>query len=309
MAKENSKQNYSLKIGKVTLALTNQDKIYWPVEGITKGELVKYYEKISSIMLPYLKDRPESMRRFPGGINGPDFFQKDVDRSKVPDWLRTEKVYSDHNADFIEYLICNDKATLVYMANLGCIEINPWNSRLKSPDNPDWIVIDLDPLDIAFSEVIKTAIAVRKVLEELNIPSYPKTSGSRGMHIYIPLGAKYTYDVGRTFAQLLAERIHRLVPEITSIERSPAKRKKKVYLDYLQNSRGQTLAAPYSCRPKPGAKVSTPLEWKEVNAKLDPAAFTIRTIFKRLDKKGDLWKPVLGKAASIEKVLEKLSEK
>src|ERR1051325_513168 len=217
MAKKTGNQDYSLKIGKVTLALTNQDKIYWPVEGISKGELVKYYEEIAPVMLPYLKDRPESMRRFPGGINGPDFFQKDVDRSKVPAWLTTKKMYSDHNEGHIEYLICNDKATLVYMANLGCIEINPWNSRIQKPDNPDWIVIDLDPLDIGFSEVIKTALAVRKVLEELDIPSYPKTSGSRGMHIYIPLAAKYTYDIARTFGQLLAGRIHRLVPAITTI--------------------------------------------------------------------------------------------
>jgi len=306
---KSGKKDKSLKVGNVNLILTNQEKIYWKDEGYTKGDLVQYYTEISSIMLPYLKDRPESMRRFPNGISGPNFFQKDVDRSKVPQWLHTEKVFSESNNDYIEYLICNDKATLIYMANLGCIEINPWNSRLEKPDNPDWIVIDLDPEAIAFSKVVKTANAVRKVLEELDINSYPKTSGSRGMHIYIPLGAKYTYDIGRTFAQLIAERVHRLVPDITSIVRSPSKRQKRVYLDYLQNSKGQTLAAPYSVRPKPGATVSTPLQWSEVNAKLDPSAFTMKTIFKRLDKKGDLWKPVIGKgAASIEKTLKKLSE-
>jgi bifunctional non-homologous end joining protein LigD len=248
------------------------------------------------------------MRRHPNGINGPDFFQKDIDRSKVPQWLTTKKVFSESNNDYIEYLICNDKATLIYMANLGCIEINPWNSRLQKPDNPDWIVIDLDPEAIGFNEVVKTAIGVRKVLEELEIESYPKTSGSRGMHIYIPLGAKYTYDIARTFGQLIAQRVHNRIPDITSIERNPKKRQKKVYLDYLQNSKGQTLAAPYSARPKPGAKVSTPLLWSEVNAKLDPSAFTIKTILKRLDKKGDIWKPVIGKgSASIEKTLKKLS--
>ncbi len=309
MAKKSAKKDYSLKVGKTTLLLTNQEKVYWPEEGYTKGDLIQYYNEVSSFILPYLKNRPESMRRHPNGIHGPDFFQKDIDRSKVPQWLHTEKMYSDHNSGTIEYLICNDKATLLYMANLGCIEINPWNSTYKKPDNPDWIVIDLDPEAIDFSFVIKTAIEVRKVLEELEIPGYPKTSGSRGMHIYIPLGAKYTYDIARTFGQLLAERIHRRIPEFTSIIRQPKKRQKKVYLDYLQNSRGQTLAAPYSVRPKPGAKVSTPLEWKEVNAKLDPMAFTIKTVPKRLDKKGDLWKNVIGKrSASIENVLEKLSE-
>jgi bifunctional non-homologous end joining protein LigD len=303
------KQDYSLKVGKITLLLTNQDKVYWPKEGYVKGDLLSYYDEVSSVILPYLKDRPQSMNRHPNGIAGPSFFQKDIDRAKVPEWLRTEKMFSNHNDGYIEYLICNDKATLLYMANLGCIEINPWNSRLQKSDDPDWIVIDLDPEAIVFSEVVKTANEVRRVLEELDIHSCPKTSGSRGIHIYIPLGAKYEYAIARTFAQLIAERVHRRIPEITSIVRSPSKRQKRVYLDYLQNSRGQTLAAPYSARPKPGATVSTPLLWSEVNAKLDPSAFTIKTMPKRLDKKGDLWKSVLGKkGANIEKTLKKLSE-
>jgi bifunctional non-homologous end joining protein LigD len=308
MPKKTAKLDKDVKIGGVTLHLTNQQKIYWPEEGITKGELVDYYEKIAPIMLPYLKNRPQSMRRHPNGINGPDFFQKDIDVEKVPSWLTTKRIYSKSNKEYIDYLICNNKATLVYMANLGCIEINPWNSRISKPDNPDWIVIDLDPEDIPFSEVIRTANMVRKVFEELEIESYPKTSGSRGIHIYIPLGAKYEYDIARTFAQLIAQRVHERIPDITSIVRSPSKRQKKVYLDYLQNSKGQTLAAPYSVRPKPGAKVSTPLDWSEVNAKLDPANYTIKTIFKRLDKKGDLWKPVLGKGANIAKILKKIKE-
>jgi bifunctional non-homologous end joining protein LigD len=306
MAKKIGKVDKDVKVGGVTLHLTNQEKLYWQKEGITKGELVQYYEKIAPVILPYLKDRPQSMRRFPNGINGPDFFQKDIDTSKVPNWLKMQKMYSDSNKKNIDYLICNDKATLMFMANLGCIEINPWNSRTTKPDNPDWIVIDLDPENIDFTEVAKTANEVRKVLEELEIEGYPKTSGSRGMHIYIPLAAKYDYEIGRTFAQLIAGRVHDRIPDITSIIRSPSKRQKKVYLDYLQNSRGQTLAAPYSARPKPGATVSAPLAWSEVNAKLHPSAFTIKTIFKRLDKKGDLWKPVLGKGANIEKVLKKL---
>ncbi len=309
MAKQKEKVDKDLKIGKVTLHLTNQQKLYWQKEGITKGELIEYYDKMAPMILPYLKDRPQSMRRHPNGINGPDFFQKDIDTSNVPPWLKTKRIYSESNKDYIDYLICNDKATLLYMANLGCIEINPWNSRIKNPDNPDWIVIDLDPESIDFREVVKTALEVRKVFNELDIECYPKTSGSRGMHIYVPLAAKYTYAIARTFAQLIAQRVNTRLPTITSIVRSPSKRQKKVYLDYLQNSKGQTLASPYSARPKPNAKVSTPLEWNEVNAKLDPSVYTIKTIFKRLDKKGDLWTPVLGNGANIEKALKKMSGK
>jgi len=301
-------EDRDIKIGNITLHLTNQQKLYWSKEGITKGDLINYYEKISSVILPYLKDRPQSLRRHPNGILGPNFFQKDIDRTKVPQWLKTKKMYSESNKGTIEYLLCNDKATLIYMANLGCIEINPWNSRITRPDNPDWIVIDLDPENIAFSEVVKTANAVRKVLEDLEIQSYPKTSGSRGMHIYIPLAAKYDYEIARMFARFIAERVHKLVPDITSIVRSPSKRQKKVYLDYLQNSRGQTLAAPYSVRPKPGAPVSTPLLWNEVGGKLDPSVFTIRSIFKRLEKKGDLWEQVLGKGVRIDKALKILEK-
>jgi bifunctional non-homologous end joining protein LigD len=307
MAKKIEKIDKDIKVGKVTLHLTNKQKLYWQKEGITKGELIEYYDKIATMLLPYLKDRPESMRRHPNGINGPDFFQKDIDKSKVPTWLKTKKIFSESNNGTIDYLICNDKATLLFMANLGCIEINPWNSRVTKPDNPDWIVIDLDPENIDFKEVIKTALEVYKVFNELDIECYPKTSGSRGLHIYVPLAAKYSYEIARTFAQLIAQRVHGRLPDITSIVRSPSKRQKKVYLDYLQNSKGQTLAAPYSARPKPGAKVSTPLEWKEVNAKLDPAAFTIKTIFRRLDKVGDLWRPVIGKGVNIEKAMKKLS--
>ena len=195
------------------------------------------------------------------------------------------------------------------MANLGCIEVNPWNSRIQKPENPDWAVIDLDPEEISFTAVVKAALAVRETLEELEIDSCIKTSGATGMHIFIPLGAKYNYTVVRNFAQLIAGLAHEKAPEITSLERSPSKRKKKVYLDYLQNSKGQTLAAPYSVRPRPGATVSTPLEWKEINSRLDPADFTIRTILERLDKTGDLWKPVLGKGPDIPKVLEKIERK
>jgi bifunctional non-homologous end joining protein LigD len=298
MAKTAEKDK-DVKIGKITLHLTNQQKLYWSKEKITKGDLVNYYTEIASVMLPYLKNRPQSMNRYPNGISGPSFYQKDINLEQVPSWLKTEKIYSDSNKAYINYLICNDKATLIYMANLGCIEINPWNSRIGKLEKPDWIVIDLDPEAISFEKVVETALVVKKVVDELKMRCYCKTSGATGLHIYVPLGAKYEYKEARTFAGEIAKEVHERIPSFTSIERSPSKRQRKVYLDYLQNSKGQTLAAPYSVRPKPGATVSTPLEWKEVNKKLDPKAFTIDTIFNRLNKKGDLWKAVLGKGNKI----------
>ncbi len=298
--------NYELKIGKVSLSLTNQNKIYWPDEKITKGDLVSYYYKIAPFILPYLKDRPQSLHRFPNGIKAPAFYQKDLDTAVSPAWLRTESILAESTNEHIDYLICNDKATLVYMANLGCIEINPWNSRLTNPDKPDWLVIDLDPEEIAFTEVVRTAQTVKKVCDSIELPCYCKTSGATGLHIFIPTGGRYNYASVRDSALMIAQHVHALLPDITSLERQPKKRKGKVYLDYLQNSKGQTLAAPYSARPKPGATVSTPLKWEEVNSKLSPAKFTIQTIFKRLDKTGDLWKGVLGKDAGLQKAIERL---
>ncbi len=294
-------------INKHKQKVTNLDKVFFPGEGYTKGDMIEYYRKISKYILPYLKDRPESMLRHPNGINNKGFFHKNV-TAKPPDWVKTERIFSDSSEGEINYLICNDEASLVYMANLGCIEINPWFSRIQSKDNPDYFVIDLDPEEIAFDKVVETALAVKKVLDAAGAPSYPKTSGATGMHIYVPLKAKYDYDIAKDFAHLIARLANRIVPGFTSLERSPSKRKKKVYLDYLQNRRGQTLAAPYSVRPRPGATVSTPLKWEEVKIGLNPADFTIRTIFKRLEKTGDLFTPVLGKGIDVEKCINRLEK-
>ncbi len=295
-----------VKVGRAVLKLTNAQKVYWPEEGITKGEMVQYYSDIAPMILPYLKDRPQSLHRFPNGIHGPSFYQKDQDTAMIPDWLHSEKVYSESNKEEIDYLICNDRETLMYMANLGCIEIHPWNSRITAQDRPDWLVIDLDPDDNKFTEVVEVAKATKKVFDQLGMDCYAKTSGATGIHIFAPLGAKYEYEVVRNFAQLVARQVHSLMPDTTSLERQPRNRKGKIYIDYLQNSKGQTLAAPYSLRPRPGATVSTPLEWSEVNNKLDPKNFTIKNILKRLDKKGDLWKGVLSKGNDLKKALNVL---
>lgn len=297
-----------LRINNKKVNITNPDKIYWKQENISKGDLINYYISVSKFILPYLKNRPQSLNRHPNGIDKPGFYQKDMDVKNIPEWVKTEKIYSSSNKKYIDYLICNDKATLIYMANLGCIEINPWNSVYTEPDKPDYMIIDLDPGKIDFKEVIKTALVVKEICDKASIRSFCKTSGATGLHVYIPLKRKYNYDQIKIFGKLFASAVNFEIPEITSIDRKVNKRKNKIYIDYLQNSKGQTIAAPYSVRPRRGATVSTPLEWKEVNKNLDPTDFNIYTIIKRLSKKGDLWKGVLGKGISISKALNSLEK-
>ncbi|WP_026728856.1 DNA ligase D [Flavobacterium denitrificans] len=302
-----TENDYDLKVGKRTLHLTNQNKIYYPADGITKGDIIQYYNEVAPLILPYLKNRPESLNRFPNGINAPSFYQKDIDLDKTPSWLKTKKIFSESTNENIDYLICNDKETLLYMANLGCIEMNPWNSTIKRIHNPDWLVMDLDPAhENDFGNVITTALTVKQVMDELETECLCKTSGATGLHIYIPLGGQYDYDSIKILGELIASEVQSRIPEITTIERSIKKRNRKLYIDYLQNRRGQTLAAPYSVRPKQGATVSTPLEWNEVNKKLHPSQFTIKNVLQRFEKKGDLWKPVLAKGANIKKIIKKL---
>lgn len=297
-----------LEIDGQVLKLTNLDKVFWPDEGYTKGNLIDYYRGVAQFILPYLKDRPESLHRHPNGVGQKGFFQKDMPR-ETPGWTETVEVFSPSNDKKIRYLLCQNEATLIYMANLACIEINPWNTRLPTLDRPDYSVIDLDPYEVGFDAVIESALKVRKVLEEIEVPSYPKTSGASGLHVYVPLGAKYGYDQSKQFAELIAQLVHARLPKITSLERMPARRIGKVYLDFLQNRDGQTLASAYSARPKPGATVSTPLKWEEVGKNLDPKAFTIRTIVDRLEKLGDLWEPVLGPGIDMVKALEAIQTK
>jgi bifunctional non-homologous end joining protein LigD len=292
---------------KKDLKLSNLNKVFWPKEKITKGDVINYYEKIAPYILPYLKNRPESLNRHPNGIKGPSFYQKDVG-SMPPKWVRVEKIYSKANRKKITYLICEDKETLLYLANLGCIEINPWNSSLPNLDNPDWMILDLDPEGVTFDKVVETALAIHKLLDSIGVTNVCKTSGKSGLHVYVPMGAKYDTEQVKQFANLIAIFVNRQLPSITSVERRLKNRQHKVYLDYLQNNKGQTLAAPYSLRPAPGATVATPLEWKEVKKGLDPKKFNIKTIFPRLKQKGDLFKPVLGKATNLKAALKRLEK-
>jgi bifunctional non-homologous end joining protein LigD len=298
-------QNEVLILDGHRLELSNLDKVFWPEEGYTKGDVIAYYRIMAHAMLPHLLDRPESLYRTPHGITQGGFFQKEAGELP-PSWITTREIYSKHVDKNIKFFVCQDEATLIYMANLGCIEINPWLSRLQNLDYPDYFVIDLDPEDIPFAKVIETALAVREVLDRAGAVSFPKTSGATGMHIYVPLGARYDYDTAGEFAKVIATLVHHKVPDFTSLLRSPKQRQKKVYLDFLQNKPGQTLAAPYSIRPRPGATVSAPLKWEEVKPGLDPGRFTIATMPGRLEHIGDLFSGVLGPGIDLEQCIENL---
>lgn len=288
------------------MTLTNLDKVFWPEEGYTKGDVIAYYEAIASTILPYLKDRPMVLNRHPNGIKDKGFFQKNVSLSKFPSWIQTAKI--THHERTIEYVLVQDKDTLIYIANLGCIELNPFHARVKSITHPDYLMIDLDPESVPFQKVIEAAMVVHEIFEELEVPNYCKTSGGRGLHIYVPLGAKYDYEqvqlVGKLIALLTQERL----PKLISLERSPAKRQRQIYIDIPRNASGQTLAAPYSLRPRPHAPVSTPLDWKEVTTDLDPLAFDIKSVPKRIKKKKDPFKPVLGTGINVKQILARLQE-
>lgn len=307
--KRTGKDDVLKKIGKQELKLTNQNKIYFPEDDITKGDVIDFYQSISTYILPHLKDRPQSMNRYPNGIKGLSFFQKDA-AEETPEWIETQKVFSESSDKYINYIICNDNETLAYLNNLGCIELNIWTSKIKKADNPDYLVLDLDPSEKnSFEDVIETAQAVKEVLDLAGVAGYPKTSGSSGIHVYIPMNAKYSYDQVKSFGHLLMQMVQKKLPDLTTLERSLQKRdKNKIYLDYLQNRRGHTLASVYSLRPKNGAPVSMPLEWKEVKNGLKPTDFNIYNALERLKNKGDIFKPVLGKGIDMLKVIKKLEQ-
>jgi len=287
------------------VVVTNPTKVFWPEEGYTKSDLVGYYESIAPWLLPYLRARPVVLTRYPDGITGKSFFQKDAP-TWVPSWVHTERIRAEGVERDIDYFIVDDVETLRYVANTGTIPLHLWASRLSALDRPDWLVLDLDPKGAPFTDVVKIALVIRRILEELELPSYPKTSGATGLHILLPLGARYSYEETRTFARLLATLAVQKLPAIATIARMIRTREGKVYVDFGQNGRGQTIVGPFSVRPLPGAPVSWPLRWSEVTAKLDPRRFTIRTAQERLVKDGDPMAPVLGEGIDIAAALARL---
>jgi bifunctional non-homologous end joining protein LigD len=291
------------KINGHDLKFNNLGKLYWPDEKITKREMINYYYQVAPFILPYLKGRPQSMYRHPDGIKGESFYYKDI-TGKAPDWLDTYQYKSDADNRVRNYLVAKDDASLLYMASIGCIEMNPWHSKANNENFPDWCIIDLDPSKNTFEQVIEAALVTKKILDSLGVESYPKTSGSTGIHIYIPLGAKYTYEQSKEFARVIARLVHEQLPAFTSIERAVKDRKGKMYIDFLQNRPQATVSAPYSIRPKPGATVSMPLHWDEVKKGMKMSDFTMFNAMQRIQQLGDIFKPVLGKGINLTSVIK-----
>jgi bifunctional non-homologous end joining protein LigD len=281
--------------------LTNLDKMIWP-EGLTKAHLVKYYSDIAPFILPHLHNRPVVMKRYPDGLTGETFYQKEVP-DYAPDWIIRKPV--EHAEKVINYIICNDMATLVWLANQACIEMHAWLARLENLECPDQAVMDMDPAEGAtFNDILEIALLVKRILDEFGIESFPKTSGSRGLHLFIPLVPAYSWQKVTGAMKYVAELAEKVYPDKVTLERKVDKRAGKVYLDYLQNGRGKTMAFQYSLRPRPGAPVSTPLLWAEVEkGGFQPGDYNINTIFDRTSKLGDVFEGVLKKRQSLDVLL------
>ncbi len=295
-----AKSEQSLTIGGRRLKFTNLDKIFYPDQGYRKRDLLNYYDAVAPLLVPHLKDRPLSLKRYPNGITGKFFFQKEVS-SSFPKWLPTDM------ADGIRHVIGADRATLLFLVNLGCIDHNPWMSRVGSLENPDYLLIDLDPNECGYDKIVDAALLVRGLLDRAELESYPKTTGGDGMHIIVPLEPRYTYEQVRGFAELLAAMAVRARPNLFTTPRAVSKREKgRVYFDWARIARGQTISAPYVLRAYPGAPVATPLAWREVTPRLDPKQFHIGNALSRFDRLGDLFAGVLRHSQTLEAALKRL---
>ncbi|MEO7083459.1 MAG: DNA ligase D [Gemmatimonadaceae bacterium] len=290
-----------------TFNFSNLKKVYWPSERYTKGDLIDYYRAIAPWMLVYTRNRPLVMTRFPDGIDGKSFYQKDAPEF-APSWIRTEPIWSEDTQRNVRYFVCDDVESLLYVANLGSIPMHIWNSRVGSLELPDWCVIDLDPKEAPFGDVIRSALVLRELCEKIGLPSYVKTTGKTGLHILLPLGRQVTYAQCRTLGELIARLMLRELGDVATITRHVTKRGDKVYLDYLQNRHGQLIVAPFCVRPLPGASVSMPLRWDEVDQSLDPRNYTIRNAVERMERFGsDPVVAVLEDKPDLAAVLETLA--
>ena len=299
-----------IRKGKRVLKLSNLDKPFWPEEGITKGDLLSYYQRVAPVLIPHLKGRPFTMKRYPDGWQGKFFFQKDVPKG-TPEWIPTASIVvttrdKPRQRRRIDAPLVNDELALLWMVNMGCIDLNTWYSRIDKPDRPDWVLFDLDPSpDVGFQETIEVALLVKQALDALELESFVKTSGSEGIHILVPIARRHTYADTREFSAIIANALARTHRGLVTTEWSKAKRR-GVLIDSNQNGEGKTIASVYSVRPKPGAPVSTPLRWNEVKADLDPAAFTMEAVLARVEKHGDLFEGVLNGKQSLARALKAL---
>jgi bifunctional non-homologous end joining protein LigD len=284
------------------MRFTHLDKIYYPKDGYTKGDLVNYYDQVAPLLLPYLKDRPLSLKRYPDGIHGEYFFQKNTPDT-YPAFLKTETIGD------IRYVLAQDKRSLMYLVNLGCIDQNPWMSRIGSLDKPDYILIDLDPQGCEYPKIVEAALLVKEKLDAIGLKGYPKTTGGDGMHVFIPIKAEYSYETARHFAEVIARMLAAERPDLFTTPRSVEKREKnKVYFDYMQIAESKTISAPYVARAYDGAPVSTPLRWDELTPELRPSQFDIRNAPERFQRVGDLFAGVLRHPQALEKAFGKLEK-
>jgi bifunctional non-homologous end joining protein LigD len=306
---DESKAEQIVEIGGHQLKFTNLNKVFYPKEGYRKRDLINYYRAVAPMILPHLKDRPLSLKRYPNGIDGDYFFQKNAALG-TPDWIRREAIESEHRGEPINFVLAEDEATLLYLANLGCIDQNPWMSRVGSLDRPDFMLIDLDPVQCTFDRIVEAANLVKQRLDELGLQGFPKTTGGDGLHVYVPLDNIYSYEQVRSFAQIVATLVANDRPDLFTTPRTVEKRDKgKVYFDYLQISESKTISAPYVLRAFPGAPVSTPLRWNELTPDLTPDRFTLANAVERFRRVGDLFAPVLTVQQRLEPALEKLAKK
>jgi bifunctional non-homologous end joining protein LigD len=276
-----------LKVGREQVSVTSLDRIYWPDEKLTKFDLLSYYLHVADYIMPFLQDRPAILQRYPRGIKAPMFFQQDLD--SAPEFIKTARLTNQEGRQ-LDYGVYSTPASMLHFVNLGTIEQHPWHSTLKHLDKPDWIAIDLDPKSAPWENVLQVALVVKEVADEIGLQAFPKTSGSSGIHIYVPLKPANEYDKVGEFARLFATEVAQRAPKIATVERTIAKRKStQVYVDWMQNARGKTLAASYTARAKPGATVSMPLTWKQVEKGVKIRDFTITNVPELLKKKGESW--------------------
>jgi bifunctional non-homologous end joining protein LigD len=299
-----------LREGKRELRLSNLDKPFWPEEGITKGDLLSYYRDVADVLVPHLKDRPFTMRRYPDGAYGKAFFQKDAPKH-MPEWIpRYRALVSTREKSgakkWVEFPLVNDELALLWMVNMGCIDMNPWYSRIDKPDRPDFVLFDLDPTpEVPWTQTVEVALILKQLLDALELESFPKTSGGKGFHVLVPIDRRSTFEDTRRFAEHVAGAIARTHPKLATTEWSKARRR-GVLIDANQNGEGKTIASAYSVRPKPGAPVSTPLRWDEVNDKLNPSIYTMPVVLERIRQHGDLYAGVLTTRQSLSKALKRI---
>ncbi len=288
------------------MKISNAEKVYFPGEKLTKGDLVSYYREIFPFMGPYLRDRPLVLTRYPDGIEGKSFFQKDAPTWR-PDWIRTVTVHAEEVDRDLAHFIADDVDALTWLVNLGVIPFHVFSSRAPALDRPDWCILDIDPKEAPFEHVVRIARAAHALCDEIGLPAFPKTTGQRGMHVLVPLGGQLDHAQSRTLGELLARVLEAELADISTTARAIPARRGRVYLDYLQNGFGKTVVAPYAVRPRPGAPVSTPLRWSEVTDRLDPSRFTIRNALSRAERLGaDPLAPVLSTSPDLVSALDRL---